>query len=72
MPLHDELVQTQHVAPEPPAAPFVGVLGAATRAIHADDELNTLTDVAPPMHVATTFRYSSNPDDLKPVAEWGV
>ncbi|KAI2086542.1 hypothetical protein LOZ36_003252 [Ophidiomyces ophidiicola] len=38
----------------------------ATIAIHADDPLNVVTDVAPPLHVSTTFRYSDNPDDLLP------
>lgn len=34
---------------------------------HADDRLNTLTDVAPAIHTSTTFRYPRNPSDLKPV-----
>ena len=36
----------------------------STRAIHADDILNSSTDVAPALHVSTTFRYASNPDEL--------
>jgi cystathionine gamma-synthase len=39
----------------------------ATQGVHADNRVNVLTDVAPPIHTATTFRYPSNPDDLKPV-----
>ena len=38
----------------------------STLGIHGDDHLNNVTDVAPPMHVSTTFRYSKNPDDLFP------
>ncbi|MCJ1411535.1 hypothetical protein MMC19_005625 [Ptychographa xylographoides] len=39
---------------------------AATHAIHADDFLNRIEDVAPPLHVATTFRYHDDPDQLIP------
>ncbi|KAF7718839.1 Cys/Met metabolism, pyridoxal phosphate-dependent enzyme [Penicillium ucsense] len=46
----------------------------ATEALHADDRLNLVPDVAPPMHLSTTFRYSKDPDQLKvsedPVAEF--
>ncbi|KAL1958804.1 hypothetical protein VTO42DRAFT_3641 [Malbranchea cinnamomea] len=38
----------------------------ATLALHADDELNVVSDVAPPLHLSTTFRYS---DPLIPWAE---
>lgn len=31
----------------------------ATLAIHADDGLNSATDVAPALHVSTTFRYDN-------------
>ncbi|RAL04291.1 cystathionine gamma-synthase [Aspergillus ibericus CBS 121593] len=50
-------------------APANCPMGPSTRALHADDALNVVSDVAPPMHVATTFRYSDNPDDLVPVAD---
>ena len=30
-----------------------------TLAVHADDRLNTHTDVAPALHVSTTFRYDN-------------
>lgn len=30
--------------------------GAATLALHADDTLNTVSDVTPPMHLTTNFR----------------
>ncbi|RAK77079.1 uncharacterized protein BO72DRAFT_378266 [Aspergillus fijiensis CBS 313.89] len=44
-------------------------MGTSTRSLHADDALNVVSDVAPPIHVATTFRYSDNPDDLVPFAD---
>lgn len=43
--------------------------GPSTLALHADDELNTVRDVAPPLHLSTTFRYSNNPEDLVPSAD---
>ena len=36
----------------------------STQAIHADDNLNRSSDVAPSLHVSTTFRYASNPSEL--------
>jgi len=42
---------------------------SSTLAIHADDRLNQATDVAPALHVSTTFRYSSDPDQLVPVGD---
>lgn len=39
----------------------------ATLAIHADNRLNSHTDVAPPIHTSTTFRYPRNGSDLQPV-----
>lgn len=39
-------------------------LSLASLAIHADDFLNSGQDVAPPMHVSTTFRYDRNSDNL--------
>jgi cystathionine beta-lyase/cystathionine gamma-synthase len=38
----------------------------ATKALHADNRLNLVTDVAPPIHLSTTFRYSNDPDQLIP------
>lgn len=46
-----------------------GNAGAATLSLHADSEVNVVNDVAPPLHVATTFRYPDNPDELVPVAD---
>lgn len=47
-------------------APSTQAAGASTRALHADDVLNVVTDVAPPLHLSTTFRYPDNPDELVP------
>lgn len=41
----------------------------ATQALHADRHLDPTSDVAPPLHVSTNFRYSSDPDALVPRAE---
>lgn len=38
----------------------------ATRALHADDPLNMVTDVAPPLHLSTTFRFPTELDELIP------
>lgn len=38
----------------------------ATLGIHGDDPINSETDVAPSLHVATTFRYPRDPDRLEP------
>ncbi|KAL4878315.1 pyridoxal phosphate-dependent transferase [Aspergillus karnatakaensis] len=44
-------------------------VGASTRSLHADDILNVVPDVTPPIHVATTFRYPDDPEKLTPAAE---
>lgn len=44
----------------------------STLGVHADDALNSSTDVAPPLHVSTTFRYASDPDKLIPISEADV
>ncbi|KAL6713912.1 hypothetical protein ACLMJK_008406 [Lecanora helva] len=41
----------------------------STIALHSDDDLNRITDVSPPIHLSTTFRYASNPDELRPAAD---
>ncbi|KAI9053485.1 hypothetical protein LZ554_002440 [Drepanopeziza brunnea f. sp. 'monogermtubi'] len=43
-------------------------LSLASKAIHADDYLNEGSDVAPPMHVSTTFRYNRDSTALR---AWG-
>jgi cystathionine beta-lyase/cystathionine gamma-synthase len=44
-------------------------LSPSTQAVHADDPLNLVDDVAPPIHVSTTFRYSKDPSQLRPYYE---
>lgn len=39
----------------------------ATQAVHGDDRLNSSTDVAPSLHVSTTFRYTDDISKLKPI-----
>jgi cystathionine gamma-synthase len=41
----------------------------ATYGIHADDRTNILTDIAPPIHTSTTFRYPRNPSHLHAASE---
>ena len=43
-------------------------LHPATHGIHADNHTNILTDVAPPIHTSTTFRYPRDPSKLHPVS----
>ena len=43
----------------------------STHGVHADDRINILTDVAPPIHTATTFRYPHDPSQLQPVPTEG-
>lgn len=42
-------------------------LHPATHGIHADNRINVLTDIAPPIHTSTTFRYPRDPAALQPV-----
>ncbi|KAI9650488.1 hypothetical protein NHQ30_000504 [Ciborinia camelliae] len=44
-------------------------LSLSSQTVHADDFLNKGQDVAPALHVSTTFRYSDNPDDLVAVSD---
>jgi len=55
-----------------PPKPELTGYSAATRAVHADDAFQKTPDVAPAMHVSTTFEYSRNPADLKPIADSDV
>lgn len=48
-------------------------LSLSTRLLHVDSQFDAVTpDVAPPLHVSTTFRYSSDPNQLIPYAELAV
>ncbi|KAJ5224999.1 hypothetical protein N7468_006224 [Penicillium chermesinum] len=44
-------------------------IGTSTRTLHADDALNVVSDVAPPIHVATTYRYPTDPAALVAAAD---
>jgi hypothetical protein len=47
-------------------------ISASTLAIHADDAMNRTTDVAPAIHVSTTYRYTSDVDQLVPLNDEDV
>lgn len=44
--------------------------GLSTTALHADQPLNRVTDVVPPINVTTTFRYPDNPETFVPASEY--
>ena len=50
-------------------SPSFGPLDPRTLALHADEHLNHSSDVAPPVHVSTIFRYNVNPNELKTAQE---
>ncbi|ETN36267.1 uncharacterized protein HMPREF1541_08544 [Cyphellophora europaea CBS 101466] len=52
----------------PPQSPSSAMkfLSPATQAVHGDDVLNVIDDVAPPIHLTTTYRYPRDPDLLRP------
>lgn len=47
-------------------------LSLSSKTIHADDFLNHGQDVAPPLHVSTTYRYNKDPDKLVAWADLDV
>ena len=62
----------QNVQDHTPAAAF-SKLSLSSATIHADDYLNKDSrDVAPPLHVSTTFRYNKDPDTLKTLTKVDV
>lgn len=62
-------VNGQPFVPHPSSNPKYSL---STLSVHADDPLNDKTDVAPALHVSTTFRYSNDPDKLKPSSDGDV
>lgn len=58
----------------PGSAPVDGIskLSLATRTVHADDGISAQRDVAPAMHVSTTFKYNRDPDTLRSAEEVDV
>ena len=55
-----------HTLPNPEQASDPPSYSLATLGIHADDPINDVTDVAPALHVSSTFRYPSDPNLLEP------
>ena len=47
-------------------------LSLSSQTVHADDSLNKGQDVAPPLHVSTTYRYNRDPLKLKTWVEKDV
>ncbi|KAL9115793.1 MAG: hypothetical protein Q9227_000161 [Pyrenula ochraceoflavens] len=56
--------KADEILSQPPDSPTAH---PSTFALHADDPLNLVTDVAPPLHLSTTFRYPHQPEDLAPL-----
>ncbi|KAM0720378.1 hypothetical protein Q7P37_004514 [Cladosporium fusiforme] len=44
----------------------------STLGVHGDDPINASTDVAPALHVSTTFRYSNDPSKLNPTDDLDI
>lgn len=57
--------------PNPPQPDQTPAYSLSTLAIHGDDPINAATDVAPPLHVSTTFRYPRDPSKLVPSSDLG-
>ncbi|TPX15619.1 uncharacterized protein E0L32_004317 [Thyridium curvatum] len=51
--------------PDRLAKAFEHELSLSSRTVHADDYINTHRAVAPPLHVSATYRYGSEPDELR-------
>jgi hypothetical protein len=66
--LSDGSLSTLSIDDSHASAENLSKMSFSSRAIHADDYLNDGQDVAPPLHVSTTFRYSRNPDKLVALA----
>ncbi|TAQ90764.1 hypothetical protein B7494_g952 [Chlorociboria aeruginascens] len=68
VPIRDGTQDLQDLQDHPPSHER-GTLSLSSQTIHADDLLNDNRDVAPPLHVSTTYRYNSDPATLKSHAE---
>lgn len=44
--------------------------GISTTTIHADQTLNRVQDVVPPINVTTTFRYPNDPNEIRPATDY--
>ncbi|KAL7927913.1 PLP-dependent transferase, partial [Trichoderma austrokoningii] len=51
------------------SVPDIAALSLASRAVHADARIDGHAAIAPGLHTSTTFRYPSDPERLRPVAE---
>lgn len=59
--------ETAVPATEAPGLPdFLQNAAPATLALHGDEVLRSSDDVAHPIHVSSTFRYSDDPEQLNP------
>ncbi|KAK9492327.1 Cys/Met metabolism PLP-dependent enzyme-domain-containing protein [Lipomyces doorenjongii] len=47
-------------------------LQIASLSVHADDSYAIVSDVAPPLHVSTTYHYNSDPSKLKSAKEYDI
>jgi cystathionine gamma-synthase len=61
-------METLESTTEPPPPPATAPLAPSTLAQQADSHLNRTPDVAPPIHVSTTFRHASEPTALIPAS----
>ncbi|KAK5734073.1 hypothetical protein LTR17_009200 [Elasticomyces elasticus] len=55
-----------------PDPPLPRTFSLATRGVHGDDPIRDYTDVAPALHVSSTFRYPEDPDQLKPISDLDI
>ena len=62
----------EQITEGPALGKAVSHLSLSSQTVHADDFLNEGQDVAPPLHVSTTYRYNSDPSKLRTWAEKDV
>lgn len=65
-------LNSEEIAQDHSVNSHLASLSLSSRTVHADDYLNVGQDVAPALHVSTTFRYDRNPDNLLPWTERDV
>ena len=67
--MNNSISNTIDTGPESNGLHPLPPLHPSTLAIHADDPFAAVTDVAPPLHLSSTFRYASNPEVLVPARD---
>ncbi|KAI9815602.1 MAG: hypothetical protein M1832_005463 [Thelocarpon impressellum] len=67
-----EVVESDHRPLGGPAGKRLEGMAQSTLAVHGDDFLNSTRDVAPALHVSSTYRYAEEPDALVVAAEADV